>query len=78
MFLVGKKRKEATQQEKRQFARQLLEAKQAECKSWFDNDVFELVDMRKLKIRNYVAGRWASQLRKITTVTSLSARPAGR
>ena len=58
-YLVGKKRKEATQQEKRQFAKQFLEAKQAERKSWFDNDVFELVDMRKLKIRNYVAGRWA-------------------
>ena len=41
-YLVGKKRKEATQQEKRQFAKQFLEAKQAECKSWFDNDVFEL------------------------------------
>ena len=47
-YLVGKKRKEATQQEKRQFAKQFLGAKQAECKSWFDNDVFELVDMRKL------------------------------
>ena len=31
-YLVGKKRKEATQQEKRQFAKQFLEAKQAECK----------------------------------------------
>ena len=63
-YLVGKKRKEATQQEKRQFAKQFLEAKQAECKSWFDNDVFELVDMRKLKIRNYVAGRWVLTIKK--------------
>ena len=63
-YLVGKKRKEATQQEKRQFAKQFLEAKQAERKSWFDNDVFELVDMRKLKIRNYVAGRWALTIKK--------------
>eukprot|EP00439_Symbiodinium_sp_Y106_P066001 s314_g10.t1 len=55
---------EATQQEKRQFAKQFLEAKQAECKSWFDNDVFELVDMRKLKIRNYVAGRWVLTIKK--------------
>ena len=63
-YLVGKKRKEATQQEKRQFSKQFLEAKQAECKSWFDNDVFELVDMRKLKIRNYVAGRWVLTIKK--------------
>ena len=63
-YLVGKKRKEATQQEKRQFAKQFLEAKQAECKSWFDNDVFELVDMRKLRIRNYVAGRWVLTIKK--------------
>ena len=57
-YLVGKKRKEATPQEKRQFAKQFLEAKQAECKPWFDNDVFELVDMRKLRVGNFVAGRW--------------------
>ena len=63
-YLVGKKRKEATQQEKRQFAKQFLEAKQVEYKSWFDNDVFELVDMRKLKIRNYVAGRWVLTIKK--------------
>ena len=63
-YLVGKKRKEATQQEKRQFAKHFLEAKQAECKSWFDNDVFELVDMRKLKIRNYVAGRCVLTIKK--------------
>ena len=56
--LVGKKRKEATQQERRQLAKQFLEAKQAEVKSWFDNDVFELVDMGKLKVRNFVTGRW--------------------
>ena len=60
-YLVGKKRKEATQQEKRQFAKQFLEAKQAEYKSWSDNDVFELVDMRKLMIRHYVAGRWVQK-----------------
>ena len=62
--LVGKKRKEATQQEKRQMAKQFLEAKKAECKSWFDNDVFELVDMRKLKIRNFVSGRWVLTIKR--------------
>ena len=39
-YLVGKKRKEASQLEKRQLAKQLLEAKQAECKSWIDNEVY--------------------------------------
>ena len=38
--LVGKKRKEATQQEKRQLAKQILEAKKAECQSWIDNEFF--------------------------------------
>ena len=63
-YLVGKKRREATQQEKRQFAKQFLAAKQAECKSQFDNDVFELRDMRKLKIGNFVAGRWVLTIKK--------------
>ena len=54
----------ATQQEKRQFAKQFLEAKKAVRKSWFDNDVFELVDVRKLKIRNFVAGRWVLTIKK--------------
>ena len=63
-YLVGKKRKEATQQEKRQFAKQYFDAKQAECKSRFDNDVFELVDMRKLKIRNFVAGHRVLTIKK--------------
>ena len=62
--LVGKKRKEATQQEKRQLAKQFLEAKKAECQSWIDNDVFDLVDMRKTKVRNFVAGRWVLTVKK--------------
>ena len=57
-LLVGKKRKEATEQEKRELAKQFLEAKKAECQSWLDNEVFDLVDMRKLRIRNFVSGRW--------------------
>ena len=42
-YLVGKKRKEATQQEKRQLAKQFLEAKKAECQSWIDNEVLILL-----------------------------------
>jgi len=63
-LLVGKKRKEATQQEKRDLAKQFLEAKKAECQSWFDNDVFELVDLRKIKVRNFVKGRWVLTVKK--------------
>ena len=63
-YLVGKKRKEATQQEKRQLAKQFLEAKKAECQSWIDNEVFDLVDMRKTKVRSIVAGRWVLAVKK--------------
>eukprot|EP00435_Cladocopium_sp_Y103_P048937 s573_g14.t1 len=61
---VGKKRKEATQQEKRELARQFLDAKKPECQSWIDNEVFDLADMRKIKVRNFVAGRWALTVKK--------------
>ena len=57
-YLVGGEGKEASQLEKRQLAKQFLQAKQAECKSWIDDEVFDLVDTRKIKVRNYVAGRW--------------------
>ena len=63
-YLDGKKRKEATQQEKRQLAKQLLDAKKDECQSWIDNEVFDLVDMRKTKVRNFVAGRWVLTVKK--------------
>lgn len=57
-LLVGKKRIEATQQEKCELAKQFLDAKKAECQSWFDNDVFEIVDLRKIRVRNFVKARW--------------------
>ena len=63
-LLVGKKRKEATQQEKRDLAKQFLEAKKAECQSWFDNDVLEIVDLRKVRVRNFVKGRWVLTVKK--------------
>ena len=50
-FLVGKKRKEATQQENRELAKRFVEAKKV------DNDVFEIADLRKVQIRNFVKGR---------------------
>ena len=75
-YLVGKKRKEATQKEKRQLAKQFLEAKKAECQSWIDNEVFDLVDMRKTKVRNFVAGLadGSSPSKRIKTETSKNVR----
>ena len=58
-YLVGKKRKEATQQRNANLRR-----KKAECQSWIDNEVFDLVDMRKTKVRNFVAGRWVFTVKK--------------
>ena len=56
---VNAARREATQQEKRLYAKQFLEAKHGEIKSWTEeNDVYELVDMRKLKVQNFITGRW--------------------
>ena len=51
-------RKEASSAELRQYRNQFGEAKQNEIKSWIDNEVYELVDMRKLEVKNYVTGRW--------------------
>ena len=75
-YLVGKKRKEATQQEKRQLAKQFLDAKKAECQSWIDNEVFDLVDMRTTRVRNFVAGRWVLTV-KTKTAISKNVRPDG-
>ena len=36
----------------------------AECQSWFDNDVFEIVDLRKIRVRNFVKGRWVLTVKK--------------
>ena len=52
--LIGKKRKEATATEIRAYQKQFLEAKQLECKPWLDNEVFNLVDTRKIQVRNWV------------------------
>ena len=65
-FLSQKaQRKEATATEKRQMKKQFDEAKQAEYQSWLDNEVFELVDMRKLgQVKNYVTGRWVLTIKR--------------
>ena len=62
--LIGKKRKETTATEIRAYQKQFLEAKQLECKSWLDNEVFDLVDTRKIQVRNWVTGRWVLTLKR--------------
>ena len=42
---------------KRQLAKQFQGAKKAQCQSWIENDVCDLVGMRD-QVRNFVAGRW--------------------
>ena len=54
--LIGKKRKEATATETKADQKQFLEAKHLECKSWLDNEVFDLVDTRKIRVRHWVTG----------------------
>ena len=62
---IGKKRKEATATEIQAYQKQFLEAKQLEeRKSWLDNEVFDLVDTRKIQVRNWVTGRWALTLKR--------------
>jgi hypothetical protein len=48
----------------RQYAKQFLEAKKLECTSWLENDVYDLVDTRKTKCRNYVTGRWVLTIKR--------------
>ena len=50
-------RKEASAQEVRGYWEQFAEAKHLEYRSWVDNEVCDLIEMRKVK-PNYVTGRW--------------------
>ena len=51
-------RKEASAQEVRGCYKPFSEAKHLEYRSWVDNEVFDLTDLRKAKPQNYVTGRW--------------------
>ena len=46
------------------YARQFQEAKQLEVKSWRENEVYQLVDMRKMKVGNFVTGRWVLTVKR--------------
>ena len=56
--LRSRARKEASAQEVRGYYKQLAEAKHLEYTSWVDSEVFDLIDIRKIKPRNNVTGRW--------------------
>ena len=62
--LKNRARKEVTQVELRQFRQQFQEAKQNEDKSWVDNDVCDLTDLRKHPARNFVKGRWVLTVKR--------------
>ena len=51
-------RKEASAPEVGGYYKQFADAKHQEYKSWVGNEVFDLVDLRKVKPRNYITGRW--------------------
>ena len=61
---VVKGRKEATATDLRQYSKQFLEAKLKEYQSWKDNEVFELVDTRKIKVKNFITGRWVLTIKR--------------
>ena len=51
-------RKETTLKELKFYAKMFIEVKSVEAKSWFDNDIFDLVDIRTFKPKNLLTGRW--------------------
>ena len=57
-------RKEVTHMELRQYRLQFQEAKLHEHKSWVDNDLDDLMNMRKHPARNFVKERWALTLKR--------------
>ena len=50
--------KVASAQEVRGYCKQFADAKHLEYRSWIDTEVFDLVDLRNVKPKNYVTGRW--------------------
>ena len=50
--------------ELRQYRLQFQEAKQHEHNSWVDINVYDIIDMRKHPVRNFVKGRWVLTLKR--------------
>ena len=59
-----KARKAASITDLRQYGKQFTEAKKAEYESWKQDEVFELVDMRKCSPKNFVTGRWVLTVKR--------------
>ena len=57
-------RKEAGITDLRNFAKQFNEAKLEEYESCKENEVFELVDTRKVHCRHWVTGRWVLTVKR--------------
>ena len=67
-------RKEASAQEVRGYYKQFAETKRLEWKSWIDNEVSDLLDVRKFKPKNYVTGRWVLTIKTDKQGNFLKAR----
>ena len=57
-------RKEVSATDLRTYQKQFAEAKRTEYKSWLEHDVFELVDLRKVRPKNFVQGRWVLTIKR--------------
>ena len=57
-------RKEVSATDRRAYQKQFAEAKRVEYESWLEHDVFELVDLRKVKPKNFVQGRWVLTIKR--------------
>ena len=67
-------RKEASAKEVRGCHKHFAEAKHLEYKSSVDDEVFDLVDLRKVKPRNYITGRWVLTIKTDEQGNFLSAK----
>ena len=47
-----------------QYRNDFLSAKDKEIKSWEDDDVFDIIDMRKIDVKNYITGRWVLTVKR--------------
>ena len=61
---MAKKRRKSDSSGQAAIAKQFAEAKKSEDQSWLDNEVFDLVDVRKMKVKNYVSGRWVLTIKR--------------
>ena len=61
---IAKARREATATDKKMYQDNFIQAKKDEVAQWFENEVLELVDMRKHRPNNFVTGRWVLTVKR--------------